>query len=135
MMPDNRNSWIVFLAGASYLLAGTGLLFTPVLFYEYVGHFPPFNRHYLGDLGAFLLPLGLALVWSARDPAPHRSLIVVATTGTLLHALNHGYEDLLNRAPPLHWLTQTIPFILLATLLFVVYLNLPDKDHGSRRHL
>ena len=135
MIPRNRNGWIVWVAGVSYLLAGLGLLFAPKPFYTYVGDFPPFNRHYLGDLGAFLVPLGLALVWAAPDPAGHRSLIAVAATGTSLHALNHGYEDLLSLAPPLHWLTQTVLFILLAALLIVVYLDLVAKEHGSRRHI
>lgn len=135
MMPRSKNGWLVLLAGVSYLLAGLGLMLAPVPFYETIGHFPPFNRHYMGDLGAFLLPLGVALVWAARNPTGNRILIAVAATGTLLHALNHGYEDLLNRAPPLHWLTQTIPFILFAVLLFVVSLDPPVKDHGSRRYL
>jgi hypothetical protein len=60
---------VVGLAGVAYLLTGIALLFAPAWFFLAIGHFLPFNRHYEGDLGSFLLPLGIGLLVAARDPA------------------------------------------------------------------
>src|SRR5262245_37121313 len=90
--------------GIFYLLSGAGLLFAPEWFFQNVGNYPPFNRHYAGDVGTFLLPLGAVLLWAARNPAQHRSLIGYAVAGSLLHALNHLYDDLAGRLPPGGWL-------------------------------
>jgi hypothetical protein len=96
---------------ALYLVTGAALLFAPEWFFQNIGTFPPFNRHYLGDAGSFLLPLGLALLWAARNPAEHWLLTGFAALGSLVHALNHTYDDLTGGAP---MLGQTIPLYIFA---------------------
>jgi hypothetical protein len=44
------------------------LYFEPRWFYDNIGPYPPFNRHYEADLGTFLIPLGIAMVIGARNP-------------------------------------------------------------------
>ena len=88
--------WIVALSGAGYTLTGLSQLFAPRWFFENIGNFPPFNRHYVGDLGAFILAMGLGLLVAARNPAQHRSLIGVVALGSVLHLLNHLYDDWLS---------------------------------------
>lgn len=110
---------IVGLAGALMILIGLGLLFAPAWFYETIGTFPPFNRHYEGDLGAFLLPLGAGLLVAARDPARYRLLIAVAAAGNFLHSLNHAYDALISRATLGYWLQDIAPLLLLAVLLLL----------------
>ena len=85
---------VVLISGVFYALVGLALLFLPQWFFDTIGTFPPFNRHYEGDLGSFLLPLGVALIVAARDPLRHRLLIACAAAGSLLHAGNHIYDDL-----------------------------------------
>ena len=51
--------------GILYIFSGITLLFTPTWFLESVGTFPPFNRHYMGDAGSFVLALGLGLLLAA----------------------------------------------------------------------
>ena len=111
--------WIIAFTGLVYLFVGVALLFAPRWFFENIGNFPPFNRHFLGDLGAFQLPLGVGLLWAARAPERHRSLIVVVIAGSLIHALNHLYDDLLNGfwASPQLW-SQTLPLVLLVVVLY-----------------
>jgi hypothetical protein len=72
---------VLVAGGVFYLLSGLGLLFIPEWFFQNIGNYPPFNRHYAGDVGVFLLPLGIALVWAAREPAQHRTLIAFAAAG------------------------------------------------------
>ncbi len=107
--------------GVFYLLSGLGLLFAPEWFFENVGNYPPFNRHYAGDVGAFLLPLGIALLWAARNPVEHRSLIAYAVAGSLLHAINHLYDDLAGRLPPGGWLLSSVGLVVFAAVLAAAY--------------
>src|SRR5712691_8523067 len=90
--------FVVGLAGLAYLLTGIALLFAPVWFFQTIGHFPPFNRHYEGDLGSFLLPLGVGLLVAARAPLKHIWVIRVAALGSLLHAGNHMYDAVVGAA-------------------------------------
>ena len=106
--------------GLLYLLTGLALLFAPEWFYTNIGDYPPFNRHYAGDLGAFLLPLGLALLWASRHPAQHRGLIAFAAAGSLLHGLNHIYDDLVLQSPNLDLFTP-ISLLIFGGLLVVAY--------------
>jgi len=85
-----------------------------------IGTFPPFNRHYQGDLGAFLLPLGIGLVVAARDPFKQLLLIRIAVIANLLHSLNHMYDAVLVRAPLGYWLSDTLPLLVMALLLLLV---------------
>lgn len=113
----------IALNGLVYLFSGAALLFAPSWFFNTIGNFPPFNRHYSGDLGAFLLPLGAGLLIAARQPSRHRGLIAVAAGAALLHALNHGYDAL--GQPLVYWLTDTLPLLALAVLLIQAYRRLP----------
>ncbi len=107
--------------GSFYLLTGLGLLFAPEWFFENVGNYPPFNHHYAGDVGAFLLPLRIALLWAARNPAQHRSLIALAVAGSLFHAVNHLYDDLAGRLPPGGWLLSSVGLFIFAAVLAAAY--------------
>jgi hypothetical protein len=103
--------------GIFYLITGIALLAAPQWFFDNVGTYPPFNRHYAGDLGSFLLPLGIALVWAARNPVQHRGLIAFAAAGSGIHAANHLYDDLMLQSPELD---ITTPLILLVFTLVLV---------------
>src|SRR6478752_4482677 len=85
---------VVAIAGVLHLLVGLAMLLAPMWFFVAIGTFPPFNRHYTGDMGAFQLALGAGLLVAARAPARQRLLIGSAAAGNLLHLLNHGYDAL-----------------------------------------
>jgi hypothetical protein len=80
------------LAGVSGLILialGLWAFFAPSSFFESVATYPPYNRHLLHDLGAFMLGLGgclgLALIWS---DAP---LVALAGNGVaaFFHFVSH----------------------------------------------
>ncbi len=110
---------LVGLAGILYLLTGLALLVAPAWFFATIGPYPPFNRHYMGDLGAFLLPLGAGLLLAARDPSKHKLLVRIAVAGSGLHALNHTYDAVFDRAPLGHWLVDTLPLLIFGVLLLL----------------
>jgi uncharacterized protein YbjT (DUF2867 family) len=121
--PPGEPMWArlaVALIGLGYVAAGMALLLVPLWFYEHIGHFPPFNRHYAGDAGAFSFALGLGLVWAARRLRANRPIIGFATAGSVLHALNHGVDHLAEGASPMHWLLDFGPLVLAAVLLILV---------------
>ncbi len=121
--------WVIALAGLSYLLVGLAQLFAPRWFFDNIGNFPPFNRHYLGDLGAFISAIGLGLLMAARDPRKHRLLIGAAAAGSLLHVVNHLYDDWLSAQWSVdHALTQTLPLLGLALALTTVWYELNRSD-------
>ncbi|KAA3643094.1 MAG: hypothetical protein DWQ07_21490 [Chloroflexi bacterium] len=112
---------IVILGAVFYLASGIGLVFAPGWFYTYVAHFPPFNRHFLGDAGVFALALGIGLFMISRRPWEHRSLYVVVTLASLMHASNHLYDAIAFAEPLHHWLTDAIPVSIVAILFILAW--------------
>ena len=122
---------IVLISGIFYALTGLALLFLPTWFYTNVGTFPPFNRHYTGDVGAFALPLGIGMMLAWRDPRQHRLVIGVAAGVSVVHALNHLYDDFFGSGQfAFHLSITTISLIILA--IFVVAAAVESYANRSR---
>ena len=85
---------VIAVVGLLDIAAALALLVAPEWFYTTVAEFPPFNRHYAGDAGAFLLGIGLALVLAARDPRRYVALLLIGVAVSWLHAINHLYDAL-----------------------------------------
>lgn len=111
---------VVGLAGVVYLLTGLALLFASAWFFQSIGHFAPFNRHYEGDLGSFLLPIGIGLLVAMRNPVRHIWVIRVAALGSVLHVANHIYDAFIYWQPISQWGLQIGPLFVLALLLLIV---------------
>jgi len=128
--------FVVILNGFANLFSGLALLFAPQWFFDSVADFQPFNRHFLGDVGAFILPLGIGLLIAARDPRKYRTLIGLAALGNILHIINHLYDDLvIERGATLHWLTNTLPLLVLAILLIGAYMILIRESTTKTQRL
>lgn len=118
---------LVALSGALYIFTGVALLFASQWFYEAIAHFPPFNRHFMSDIGAFTFPLGLGLLLAARAPRSQRLFIGVAALGSFIHLGNHLYDDWLGGAWELgHFLMETLPLALSALALGWVAVSSTD---------
>ena len=85
---------IVLIVGLGDVLAGAALLLTPRWFFDSVAPFGTYNPHFLGDAGAFLLPVGVALMVAARDLSRFRSLVILGTAVSVLHFVNHLYGSI-----------------------------------------
>jgi hypothetical protein len=110
-----------FGAGLFYLLVALSMFVDPRWFFKNVGHFPPFNRHYMGDLASFLLPMAVGLLVAARDPFRHRLMIAAVAAGSVIHTLNHAYDALVEGVTHGYWLFDFTPLIMLALALVVAY--------------
>jgi len=119
--PSRAAQLIVLASGVLFTLVALALLFAPRWFFDNIGTFPPYNRHYEGDLGAFLLPLGVGLLYAARNPPKYRGVIGVAAVGSALHVLNHIFDGVTQAFTLEHWLTDTLPLVVAALLLSVAW--------------
>ncbi len=111
---------LIFLAGLVYLFVALSILAAPRWFYETFGRFPPYNRHYMGDTAAFILPLAVGLLVSAKDPDRHRLVIGIGAAASLVHLLNHLFDLVVEGHTHGHWLVDFVPLAL-----FVVALGIP----------
>jgi hypothetical protein len=85
---------VIALVGVLDVGAALALLLVPEWFYSTFAEFPPFNRHYAGDAGAFLLGIGAGLIVAARDPRRYSALLLIGIGVSWLHAVNHLYDAL-----------------------------------------
>jgi hypothetical protein len=114
--------WFTLIVGIITVITALALVFAPVWFFENIGPFEPFNRHYEGDLGMFLMGIGVGLVFAFRDITRHRLLIGAAALGNVLHVLNHVYDAILRGADFAYWLRDGGPVALSAVLLVLAWL-------------
>lgn len=123
---------LLAILGIVNVATGLALLLAPQWFFENVGNYPPFNRHYEGDLGAFITAVGIGLVWAARNPQKYRVLIGIAFLSTALHAVNHVYDDLLMAASFGQIMSGLAPvgfqLLLLALALYLASVRGADQD-------
>jgi hypothetical protein len=94
MSPSSRVDLVSTLIlagfGAFTLILGVWAIIAPVSFFDNIGHFEPYNRHFLHDVGAFQIGLGAAALFAVawRDDA----LLAVlggAAAGATAHEIAH----------------------------------------------
>jgi hypothetical protein len=119
---------VIGLAGVLHLVASLFLLLAPYSFFMLIAHFPPYNRHDAGDIGAFQLPLALGLLLAAREPFRYRVIVLMAAVANLLHALNHIYEGLTMPTTLVYWIADVSPLVVIGAALMVVYLRLGPPE-------
>lgn len=114
----------VGLCGVYYTLVGVLLYSVPGYFFDRVGHIGAFNPHYERDAGSFILPIGLALFFAARDPYRYWAIAAVAGLASALHLGSH----IMIGAP-----SQTASLIFLAAVTAVLFLPAIAVARNARR--
>ena len=114
-------SIVLGIAGVGYALIGLVLILAPLWFFDNIGPFAPYNRHYEGDLGMFLLPLGVGLLFAAREPSSHRLFLAVVAAGSLLHAGNHLYDVIIGTTPSARAIQDVGPLLVLGVLVLAAW--------------
>ena len=64
----------------------------PHAFFDSLGPYGHFNRHYLHDVAAFEGALGVGLLLAVRRPAWRAPLLVLAALHFAFHAVSHGAD-------------------------------------------
>lgn len=122
---------IVVLLGLGNTLAGLALLFAPQWFFANVAPFEPFNRHFMGDIGAFNLPIGLGMIYAAFRPQ-HHALIALGLAANGLHTLNHLYDSLWPGRDLEHFLRDGLPLLLSTLALGWAYLQFIKGENNGK---
>ena len=81
------------LGAASYLGAGAWAFLAPRSFYDTLATFPPYNEHFLHDIGSFQIGLGAALLAALLT----RDGIVVALAGSAAGGFVHFVSHVIDR--------------------------------------
>jgi predicted anti-sigma-YlaC factor YlaD len=137
-MRNSSGTWIraiVLIEGVFTLGSGLALLFLPRWFYDSVADFGTYNQHFMGDVGAFSIALGIGLIIAARDPWRYRALIGIGAIGSLIHVANHAYDDFLSgQGVTRHFLLNTLPLLVLAILLALAWYATRERkmDRGTQ---
>jgi hypothetical protein len=76
---------LLIVSGLVYGLVAVTMLAAPEWFFQNIGHHPPYNRHYVGDLGAFQLGLAAGLIAAAWNPTRNRVLTGAAAIAGIVH--------------------------------------------------
>ena len=80
---------VAVVAGLVFVGFGLWAFFDPRSFYEQLAEFPPYNRHFIHDIGAFQIAMGsvllLATVWADSIAAALGGTAV----GAIFHAVAH----------------------------------------------
>ena len=83
---------LAYVAAAFWLVSGVWAFLAPRSFYDRLATFPPYNVHFVHDIGAFSIGLGLTIVLVlvlADRWHPARSVLVAVGVGSSLHVLSH----------------------------------------------
>src|SRR5262245_40259763 len=119
---------VVGIAGIIHLTTGLLVLLAPYSYFMLLEHFPPYNRHDAGDLGAFQLPLGLGVLLAAREPLRYRVVILMAAAANFLHAFNHIYDGLIMPTTLVYWSADVGTLLVMAVALMVAYVRLGQLE-------
>jgi len=79
---------------------GLVMIFAPAFFFDTVGGFGVRNGHYIFDVAAFELPLGLLYLVTVKWSSWRVPALAFATLHYVLHAISHMID--VNNANP-HW--------------------------------
>lgn len=90
---DLVSTIVVAVFGAFTLLLGLWALVDASSFYDNIGEFPPYNNHFVHDVGAFQIGIGAALLAALawRDDA-----ILVALCGAAAGAITHEIAHIID---------------------------------------
>jgi hypothetical protein len=89
-----ERSLVVVLALIGVINAGLGALamIAPDTFFDQIGKYGVENSHYVGDVGAFVLAFGLAVLLSIRLPSWRVPVLYLGAIWFGFHALNHAFD-------------------------------------------
>lgn len=109
---------VVALVGGVILVA-TGLwaFLAPESFYEQVAEYPPYNEHFLHDIGAFLVGLGAALLVAVVITDALLLALFANAVGAVLHAVSHIQDRDLGGAASDPWLHSAVAAVLVAATI------------------
>jgi uncharacterized membrane protein len=109
---------IVIVIGLMMLGLGIWAFADPRSFYDTVAAYPPYNVHFLHDVGSFQIGIGFTLLYSLIRRDGLKVALVGASVGAVMHAISHIIDRDLGGETTDPWLLSLLAVaILVATVL------------------
>jgi hypothetical protein len=83
---------VLALIAAYHVITGALALIAPDTFFDQVGRYGVENSHYVGDVGAFVLAFGVAVLLAVGRPSWRVPVLALGALWYALHALNHAFD-------------------------------------------
>ena len=83
---------IVGLVGLALVGSGLWAMLAPESFYASVAVYPPYNRHFIHDIGAFMLGLGATLGFALALGDALLVALAGNAVGALAHFISHSVD-------------------------------------------
>jgi hypothetical protein len=80
---------VIAIVGVSQILTGLVAFLLPGTFYDVVAGYPPYNEHFLMDVGSWQIALGALAVYGARRPDWRVGLLGLLALQYVLHLIPH----------------------------------------------
>ena len=108
---------IIIAAIGAVFFIGPGLwaFFDPQGFYDELATFEPYNEHFIHDIGAFQIGIGVALaaaIWRRNDAL--LAALLGAAAGSIFHTIAHFMDHDLGGQDSDAWVFSVITVVLLA---------------------
>jgi hypothetical protein len=82
----------LIVLGAVQAVSGALALVAPDTFFDEIGRYGVQNDHYIGDVGAFVLAFGIAVLVAAQRPAFRVPVLLLGALWSGLHTINHAFD-------------------------------------------
>ena len=83
---------VLVVLGALNAVSGAMALIVPNTFFDQVGRYGVENSHYVGDVGAFVLAFGIAVLIAAGRPSWRVPVLALGALWYGFHAINHLFD-------------------------------------------
>lgn len=82
--------WVALVVGAAFfLIFGAWAFVGPRSFFDNIARWEPYNEHFLHDVGAFQIGIGIALLASLSRANGSAVALAGAAGAAVMHALSH----------------------------------------------
>ena len=108
--------WVALAGGIVFLALGVWAMADPESFFDRVATFEPYNQHFVQDIGAFQIGLGVVLLLAVREARPDGLAVALlgVGTGSAAHVVSHVIGHDLGGSPG-----TDIPVFTVATALLL----------------
>jgi hypothetical protein len=90
---------IAGIAAVFYLGVGVWAFAAPLSFFENIGPYPPYNEHFIHDVGAFNLGLGAAAIAGLLFSDALVAVLTALAVASVMHEIAHITDRLLGGHP------------------------------------
>ena len=80
---------IAWFVAAFWIVSGAWAFFAPRSFFDTLATFPPYNEHFIHDIGALSIGLGAVIVFALGGMSGIRGALLGVGVGSAVHVLSH----------------------------------------------